>query len=110
LVKTEINFFLPFAYCGTYPSKGIYESWCILKLYTYCITCTSFYFLQGHINISLIDYIGEKIVNNPENVKDCKASALLSVVSGMAAAEYKPVGWNCIQEALTTNTTLVRKV
>ncbi|XP_033608909.1 uncharacterized protein LOC111868360 isoform X2 [Cryptotermes secundus] len=63
----------------------------------------------GHINISLIDYIGEKIVNNPQIVKDCKAGALLSVVSGMAAAEYKPVGWNSIQEALMTNTALISK-
>jgi hypothetical protein len=66
--------------------------------------------LQSHINISLIDYIGEKIVNNPQILKDCKAAAVLSVVAGMAAAEYKPVGWDCIREALTTNTALIRKV
>jgi hypothetical protein len=32
------------------------------------------------------------------------------VVSGMAAAEYKPIGWNCIQEALMRNTAFIRKV
>jgi hypothetical protein len=28
----------------------------------------------------------------------------------MANAGYKPVGWNCIQEALMRNKTLIRKV
>ena len=28
----------------------------------------------------------------------------------MANAEYKPVGWSCIQEAFMSNTTLIRKV
>jgi hypothetical protein len=72
----------------------------------YTVLC----FSQGHINISLIDYIGEKIVNNPNILKECKVSSFLSVVSGMANAEYKPVGWSCIQEALMSNTALVRKV
>jgi len=69
-----------------------------------------FCFPQGHINISLIDYIGEKIVNKPDTLKECKVSSFLSVVSGMANVEYKPVGWPCIQEAFMSNTTLIRKV
>jgi hypothetical protein len=72
----------------------------------YTVLC----FPQGHVNISLIDYIGEKIVNNPDVLKECKVASFLSVVSGMANAEYKPIGWSCIQEALMTNTTLIRKV
>lgn len=63
----------------------------------------------GHVNISLIDYVGEKIVNNPDILKECKVSSFLSVVSGMANAEYKPMGWSCIQEALMSNTTLIGK-
>jgi hypothetical protein len=69
-----------------------------------------FCFPQGHVNISLIDYIGEKIVNKPDTLKECKVSSLLSVVSGMANADYQPVGWSCIQEAFMSNTTLIRKV
>lgn len=111
MAKSEIHcLFSLNIFCGTYPSKRSYKTWCVLKLHCYCITHTSFCFPQGHINISLIDYIGEKIVNNPQIVQDCKAGAFLSVVSGMAAAEYKPVGWNCIQEALMTNTALISKV
>lgn len=75
----------------------------------YCVYIV-FCCLQGHVNISLIDYIGEKIVNKPDTLKECKISSFLSVVSGMANAEYKPVGWSCIQEAFMSNTTLIRKV
>lgn len=81
----------------------------LLLCYIY-IHYSLFYFPQGHINISLIDYIAEKIVNSPHILEDCKASSFLSVVSGMANAGYKPRGWNCIQEALLRNTTLIRKV
>ncbi|XP_021930969.1 uncharacterized protein LOC110835248 isoform X3 [Zootermopsis nevadensis] len=63
----------------------------------------------GHINISLIDYIAEKIVNNPQILEECRTSSFFSVVSGMANAGYKPMGWNCIQEALMKNKTLIRK-
>lgn len=60
--------------------------------------------------MDLIDYIGEKIVNKPDILRECKVSSFLSVVSGMANAEYKPLGWSCIQEAFMSNTTLIRKV
>lgn len=74
--------------------------------FVYIVFC----FPQGHVNISLIDYIGEEIVNKPDTLRECKVSSFLSVVSGMANAEYKPVGWSCIQEAFMSNTTLIRKV
>jgi len=74
--------------------------------FVYIVFC----FPQGHVNISLIDYIGERIVNKPDTLRECKVSSFLSVVSGMANAEYKPVGWSCIQEAFMSNTTLIRKV
>lgn len=76
------------------------------------ISCTYslFCYPQGHINISLIDYIAEKIVNNPQILEECRTSSFFSVVSGMANAGYKPMGWNCIQEALIKNKTLIRKV
>jgi hypothetical protein len=80
---------------------------CITRIYSsYSLFC----FPQGHINISLIDYIAEKIVNNPQILEECRASSFLSLVSGMANAGYKPVGWNCIQEALMRNKTLIKKV
>jgi len=83
---------------------GVFWNCIVLSVFIYCC------FPQGHVNLSLIDYIGEKIVNNPQILEECRPSSFLSLVSGMANAEYKPAGWDCIQEALMRNTTLIRKV
>ncbi|KAJ4447952.1 hypothetical protein ANN_09962, partial [Periplaneta americana] len=63
----------------------------------------------GHVNIGLIDYLGEKIVNNPKLVQECKSVIYFSLVSGIANADYKPESWDCIKDALLTNNVLCSK-
>ncbi|PSN30798.1 hypothetical protein C0J52_15293 [Blattella germanica] len=44
-----------------------------------------------------------KITDNPQIGETCKASAFIGFISGMANADYKPPGWDSIQQSLLKN-------
>ena len=62
------------------------------------------------MNISLIDYLTEKIINDPTIGETCKPSTLLNFLSGVANADYKPVGWDRIRHTLLRNPFMEKKV
>lgn len=57
----------------------------------------------NHVNLALIDYLVEKIINDPTIGETCKPSSLLGFLSGVANASYIPAGWDCIRHILLKN-------
>lgn len=60
-------------------------------------------YLQAHTNIELIDYLSEKVTENPKVLQDCRPNSLLSLVTGLSNTNYRPAGWDLMQDIILTN-------
>ncbi|KAJ9598021.1 hypothetical protein L9F63_026874 [Diploptera punctata] len=62
-----------------------------------------------HVNLPLIDYLTDKIINDPKIGETCTPSLLLAYTTGVANADYKPAGWDRIQHILSNNLRMSEK-
>ncbi|XP_066995295.2 FAST kinase domain-containing protein 2, mitochondrial isoform X2 [Anabrus simplex] len=63
----------------------------------------------GHVDTDLLDYIGEKIMQNPEAFINSRPSVLFSVVTGYSKANYEPVDWTSIKYIILKHKLLIQQ-
>nr|CAD7401538.1 unnamed protein product [Timema poppensis] len=57
----------------------------------------------GHVSIDLLDYLCERVVENGTLLENCRPATLISVISALAIANYKPENWGCIKDSILKN-------
>nr|CAD7394949.1 unnamed protein product [Timema cristinae] len=58
---------------------------------------------EGHVSMDLLDYLCERVVENGTLLENCRPATLISLISALAIANYKPENWGCIKDSLLKN-------
>nr|CAD7260599.1 unnamed protein product [Timema shepardi] len=60
-------------------------------------------YYSGHVSMDLLDYLCERVVENGTLLENCRPATLISVISALAIANYKPENWGCIKDSILKN-------
>lgn len=87
--------------------EGLVDAWTTIasKDMDFRRAISILYILNGlrHVNNSLLDYIAAKCFEDPNLLTAANSSTIQCIIDGLKIADYKPVFWDTIREALMTS-------
>lgn len=67
------------------------------------VTVLKHLYYLSHTQIRLIDYLAAKCFENPQVLSEAPFTSMMILVNGLAAADYKPIFWESMQEIILAN-------
>lgn len=59
--------------------------------------------MQAFTHLPLLEYLSDKIMDDPDTLSDCQPSVLFHFVNALSNGNYKPENWDSIQEKIFIN-------
>ncbi|XP_043274356.1 uncharacterized protein [Venturia canescens] len=104
-VKSGKLFFYHEGFIDACASRAISEDWSLTNLLTLLLYVKQL----SHVQISLLDFIAGKCFENQKLLETCSSVNIADLVDGFAMADYKPIFWDVVQEAITSDRILEAK-